>query len=300
MADTPIMSAPDEIDENLEVKERLGKQLGVVKESLDQVVKGDANHWLAVASRTVAQQVKLLPSLMPDTITQAVKDCSISMTRGGLDGLIAYHLDSNLAGEPITNPQVRTCPLQEKRYAELVAAVIGGRAGPTDVSPTIQAGELVLLIDGGKLGNKRSLIKPWRPSSLKEEDDGDLEDDDVSATSQFKTRAVTVIKTEASIRARRTRAVARGAGSIPQVETMHICATDLSLPEQAWGHGYGGTNRGTAIAGISVDTLENDWTETVKTKKAIYGSSRVAVGNTDPAQPDMEVTLVFERVADYC
>ena len=114
------------------------------------------------------------------------------------------------------------------------------------------------------MGNNRCLLKPWRPVSVKAEDDFDLDDDDAPNT--FKTRQVGLIKTEASIRSRRARAVARGVGSIPQVETMHICAVDLALleQEQSWGQGYEGTNKGAAIAPIIVDSVENDWTETVK------------------------------------
>eukprot|EP00975_Prorocentrum_lima_P051294 10744248-Prorocentrum_lima.AAC.1 len=59
---------------------------------------------------------------------------------------------------------------------------------------------------------------------------------------------------------------------------MHICATDLSLPEQSWGEGYAGTNKGTAIGPIAVDNVDNEWCELVKTKKSIYGVHRVAVG----------------------
>eukprot|EP00959_Pyramimonas_sp_CCMP1952_P348991 7312283-Pyramimonas_sp.AAC.1 len=73
---------------------------------------------------------------------------------------------------------------------------------------------------------------------------------------------------------------------------MRICGTDMSLPEQSWGEGFEGTNKGTAIAPIVVDAIENDWTETVKMKREIYGNFRVAVGNTDPGQPDKRVHCV--------
>ena len=102
---------------------------------------------------------------------------------------------------------------------------------------------------------------------MKEEDDGDLDDDD--APNIFQTRQVSLIKTEASIRSRRARAVARGVGSIPQVETVHICAVDLPLPEKSWGQGCEGANKGTAIAPIIDESVENDWTETLKVKKTI-------------------------------
>ena len=258
---------------------------------MDAAVTEDANHWRAVAHKTVSQQIKLVVHSQPDTLKQYVKDCSISQTKGDLDGLVAYHFDSKLAGEAIANPQVRTCPLQEKPYCLLVQTVMAGRAPPNASEPSLNAGEIALLIDGGKTGNKRPLLKPWRPIAGDEEDDADM-DDEAAPSSAFKTRQVNLIKNEASVRARRVRAVARGAGSIPQLETMHICGTDMALPEQSWGEGFEGTNKGTAIAPIVVDAIENDWTETVKVKREIYGNFRVAVGNTDPGQPDKKVHCV--------
>ncbi|CAK0851057.1 unnamed protein product, partial [Prorocentrum cordatum] len=285
-----VADAPEEAEpETLDTKERLGKQLGEVKDAIDAAVAEDANHWRAVAHKTVSQQVKLVVHSQPDTMQQYVKECSISQTKGDLDGLVAYHFDSKLAGEAITNPQVRTCPLQEKPYCLLVQTVLAGRAPPTEKEPGLNPGEIALLIDGGKSGNKRPLLKPWRPVAGDEDEDADM-DDEAAPTAAFKTRQVNLIKNEASVRARRVRAVARGAGSIPQLEAMHICGTDMSLPEQSWGEGFEGTNKGTAIAPIVVDAIENDWTETVKMKREIYGNFRVAVGNTDPGQPDKRDT----------
>ena len=283
---------PDDVEpEHLDIKERLGKQLGEVKDAMDAAVAEDSNHWRGVAEKTVAQQIKLVVHSQPDTLKQYVKDCSISQTKGDLGGLVAYHFDSKLAGEAITNPQVRPCPLQEKAYSLTVQTLIAARAPPTDKDPTLNAGEIALLIDGGKSGNKRPLLKPWRPQAGDDDDDADM-DDEAAPAASFKTRQVSLIKNEASVRARRVRAVARGAGSIPQHETMHICGKDMSLPEQSWGNGYDGTNKGTAIATIKVDDIENDWTETVKVKKDIYGSFRIAVGNTDPNQPATKVHCV--------
>ena len=258
---------------------------------MDAAVTEDANHWRAVAHKTVSQQIKLVVHSQPDTLKQYVKDCSISQTKGDLDGLVAYHFDSKLAGEAITNPQVRPCPLQEKAYSLLVQTMIAARAPPSEKDPTLNPGEIALLIDGGKAGNKRPLLKPWRPQAGEDDDDADL-DDEAAPAASFKTRQISLIKNEASVRARRVRAVARGAGSIPQHETMHICGTDMALPEQSWGEGFEGTNKGTAIATITVDAIENDWTETVKVKKEIYGSFRIAVGNREEGQPDKKVHCV--------
>ena len=142
-------------------------------------------------------------------------------------------------------------------------------------------------MDGGKLGNKRALLKPWRPQTgAADDDEAEPEDDDIDVvSSSFKVRSVTVMKTEASVRARRARAVARGAASIPQCETMHIGGVELGLPEVAWGHGFDGTSTGTAISGVVLDEVENDWKENVRTKKGIYGSHRHAVGNVVADQP---------------
>ncbi len=258
---------------------------------MDAADKDDANHWRAVADKTVSQQVKLVVHSQTDTIKQYMRDCSISMTKGDLDGLVAYHFDSKLAGEAITHPQVRVCPLQEKEHASLAQAIMSARAPPGASDVTLNAGEISLLIDGGKAGNKRALIKPWRPVAVEEDDDADMGDDGAPAAA-FKTRTINLIKTEASIRGRRMRAVARGAGSIPQVESMHICAMDMATPEKSWGEGFEGTSKGAAISPIIVDSIQDDWTETAKAKRDIYGSFRVAVGSTDPAQPDKRVSWI--------
>ena len=265
----PPQKDGDEVVQDLSLKDRLGAELGLVEEALAKASVDDVSHWRGVASKTVAQQVVLMHNLLPDTLIQAVKDCSIGMTQGGLDGTVAFHFDTKLAGEPVTHPNVRVCPLQEKEYCGIVSALLKARSPPTAQSPALRSGEIVMILDGGKAGNKRVLLKPWRPVSAPEENDMDFDDEggEVQAASSFKTRSVIVSKTEASVRARRSRAVARGAGSIPQTETMHLCATDMSLPEMSWGHGYEGSNKGTAITGVVIDPLENDWTETVKAKK---------------------------------
>ena len=284
----PMNTEPDD----LEVGDRLGAELSVVHQALNGLEEGDANHWRAVASKVVQQTVMLVPCLQEDTLTQAIKDCSISMAKGGMDGTIIFHFDTKLSGEAISHPNVRVCPLQIKQYQNVVTTILGARSPPNVATPTLQPGEIALLIDGGQQGNKRPLLKPWRPMQHTE-DEEDVADD-MEGHVAFKSRSILLSKTEASVRARRsssttTRAVARGAGSIPQCEGMHICASDLGLPEVSWGHGYEGTNKGTAITGIELDNAENDWTETKKTKRAIYGKHRHDTkegGDTQAKRPD--------------
>ena len=124
-------------------EDRLGKDLLKVQDSLTKMQEEDANHWRAVASKTIQQQIVLIPSQLPDTIIQAVKDCSIGMTKGGLDGLVAFHFDAKLAGESVTLPQLRCCPLQEKLYTGVVSALLQARAPPTS-NPGLAPGEIAL------------------------------------------------------------------------------------------------------------------------------------------------------------
>ena len=52
-------------------------------------------------------------------------------------------------------------PFQEKTYEKLVAAVLEGRHQGSTKVPTLNVGDLVLLLDAGRAGNAKGLKKYW-------------------------------------------------------------------------------------------------------------------------------------------
>jgi hypothetical protein len=82
---------------------------------------------------------------------------------------------------------------------------------------------------------------------------------------------------------RARRKLTRGTASLRQSEGMHIITSGLlTLPERISKH-YSGTNKGTMLGPITLSKLEEEWSATVKEKRAIYGKRcRIAVGGKSP------------------
>eukprot|EP00973_Karenia_brevis_P082178 11392510-Karenia_brevis.AAC.1 len=77
-----------------------------------------------------------------------------------------YHFDVKKFGVPQTRPELRITPLRDAPYHRLVRTVIEARdaskSAESAVAASLQAGEVALLMDGGRPGNAARLLAPWR------------------------------------------------------------------------------------------------------------------------------------------
>jgi hypothetical protein len=95
----------------------------------------------------------------------------LAMSRGDPTGLVLYHFDIKKYGEATTRPDIRIPPMRDC-YTRLVKAVLRARQPPSDdvvevdddAKNLLQTGEIAILLDGGKHGNKSKLQAPWLPA----------------------------------------------------------------------------------------------------------------------------------------
>ena len=192
---TPMVEVVDKMPEAPEVPEnqRLGTPLATVQ-TLLLANPDESDHWRAVAERRVQQYIKLVHVSSLSEMEAQLSSSSIACTKGDLTGLVGFFYDTKLAGEAATNPQIRICPLQEKHYQGQVRSLLKVRRAAEGLATTsLGAGEVALILDGGKGGNARKLLSPWHPGITE-----DLDDDETEG--QMVKRTVHVIKTEESAR----------------------------------------------------------------------------------------------------
>lgn len=81
----------------------------------------------------------------------------------------------------MTRPDIRVSPIRDS-YARLVRTVLEARNPKADDEAgggELQPGEMALILDGGKHGNKSKLTGPWRKENYKDKADDDDADDDL-------------------------------------------------------------------------------------------------------------------------
>jgi hypothetical protein len=107
-----------------------------------------------------------------------IKASNLTMVKGDPTGLVVYYFDVKSAGECQTQPRRRRTPLRESLYFKLVRAAVAARTPPGS-TPHLRAGEVAIVMDGGKRGNQTKLLSPWRENiTKKNQEDGE---DDVAA-----------------------------------------------------------------------------------------------------------------------
>ena len=253
--------------------------------------------WKGKASKAVREIVRIVP--WPDTckgIQEEVQNNPGAMDSGDATGVFLLFVDVKQRGESVTAPRTRCCPLQCKPYEMQMAAILSARnkSGDEKSKPLLNAAELAVILDGGKDGNKRNLLKPFKPASADDDDEDGEDDDEVGG---FSVRTVAVHKSEASLRKHRN---ARTIASIPQNERQYnISMSAMSLPEREWGiEGLPGTNKGTNLGPLHQTSPENEWKATVKQKRLIYGKkNRIEVGGQTEGgvvrRVDADIEAVF-------
>ena len=207
-------------------------------------------------------------------------------------GLVLYHYDVKQSGEPLTRPELRVAPLRDT-YHRLVRSVLSARA-PAGQESFLRAGEVALLMDGGRKGNQAKLLSPWKEGTAKDgktkkdedEEEADAEGDDEEEDGDeerikkpgFVPTILQLAYTQESITARR-KVVRASPGSIRQVGWCHVVAhSRVNLPERQRLH-YQGSTAGDLITGLEVPDLSRGWQTTWGDKKILYNKKNlIAVG----------------------
>ena len=179
--------------------------------------------------------------------------------------------------------------MREGPYKKLVSGILSSRG--TD--NCIQHGDAIIVLDGGRHGNEAKIKQPLQVLS---------EDSKKIGFTAFEHRVVSVITSEASVRARR-RAI-RTAKSMKQIEYMHELTRDSStIPcrRRKVYDAHGATNQSEYLGPVTLLPYEEVWNETFKLKKELYGANRVAVGGEDTDVKDdtpdhIKGEVILERV----
>ena len=255
--------------------------------TMGKLSEDDQQLWRQQMLKTIRTHVRFLaePKTQAD-LEQQLRDCGYACLKGDPTGQVLLHFDLKKFGEPLTRPDLRTPTLREPQYNKLVRAVLNARAG-SDEAATLHHGDVALLLDGGKSGNKTKLLQPWREGTSKEsnkkaeaeaEDDEEAEDEEADDDKpNFIVDRLMVAYTEESLAARKQRV--RGTGTLKQLETCWVVTNKkLNLPPRPRKH-FEGSSTGDLLSGVALPSLAAEWKVPWQLKKDILGKKNlVAVG----------------------
>ena len=188
----------------------------------------------------------------------------------------------------MTRPDIRVSPIRDS-YTRLVKTILEARNPQADDTEAgaaeLQPGEMALILDGGKHGNKCKLTGPWKNDKDKKKDDDDDADEDILDDDENNTNTVGLVpsvlhinKTEESITAwkKRNRSTTL---SVKQMECAHVLSAGrICLPVKNRKH-YKGTNCGDTLSDVAIPPIGNVWQLSWKDKKLLYGKKHlIAVG----------------------
>ena len=238
-------------------------------------------------------------------LEESIRACPLGTLKGDPTGLVLYHFDVKKYGESNTRPEIRIAPLRDALYHRLVTTVLKARADGPDAPAALRAGEVAVVVDGGRRGNTSRLLAPWKECTAKEGkkkctgDDGEdeaadeEEDDDVDEDAPqkpgFVPSVLQLAYTEESLSARRK--LVRGTGSIKQIEWAHVIAhAKICLPSRPR-KSYSGSSSGDLIQGIVLPEMSTEWHVSWKDKKTMLGGKKhlILVGGKTEGKDDSSV-----------
>ena len=241
----------------------------------------DKRLWTKHIKKTINSTIKLIVD--DDTtkiLIERVRASPLAMANGDMTGFVIFHFDQKKFGESTTRPDVRIPPLRDN-YNRLVKTIMEARNPKADdisPDPELQPGELAIILDGGKSGNKHKLLGPWvnKKTTSKDEEldpDEDAQDDDGSKQQSCVPTMLQIVKTEQSLAAWKKKV--RGTLAIKQLETCHILSKGkVTLPERTRKY-FPGTNCGDTLTDVNVPSPDDVWQLPWKLKKQLYGKKHL-------------------------
>ncbi len=214
---------------------------------------GTVERWTATAAAHLGIYCRLV--VEPNsrtTLTQVVADSNLNASVKGKQGrsVVAVHFDMNLCGEAATRPWQRVPVPTEDLVKKLCLGALAARNAEKD-----ETGEVVkpadcdiVLINQGAVDAKLAQIFPRAPGVYKKE--------------------LVVVLSQESV-AERTK---KWKGDVKQTQTFRISSAQplkRLMPEVQF-QTVTGSNRGHAMAWISLKPVRDLWTEPVSTKLAIF------------------------------
>lgn len=254
-----------------------------------QLTEEEQQQWRQQMLRTLQAHVRFVTDGKNQAeLEQNLKDSGLATIKGDNSlGQVLLIFDIKKYGEPLTRPDLRVPTLRESLYNRLVRAVLNARSseGPGTLGP----GDIGLILDGGKQGNKNKFLAPWKEGTVKEGkknpaeeenddgEEGDEDEEDCDDKPNLVCDKLLLTYTEESLAARKQRV--RGTGTLKQLETaLVLTSRRLSLPPRDRKHFPGSTN-GDLISGIAWPKHSEEWQVSWKEKKECYGKRHlIAVG----------------------
>lgn len=265
----------------------------------------DQGHWDKYMDKLIKTYVNFVVIGKNPTVAElenGIRACPLATIRGDPTGLVMIYYDVKGAGESETRPELRMPPLREPLYVKFVKAALAARAPPGGPAH-LRAGEVAIVLDGGRRGNASKLLAPWKLHTAAnkkakdadgddEEDANDDEGDDADdAKVGFSPNLLTVVYTEESMQAKKLK-VRGGTGSLRQTEWAHMLSESrIALPERRRLH-YAGSTLGDTLVGVAQPDLTQEWQVTWKAKKSMLGKvGMIPVGGKTKGKEEVGVVL---------
>lgn len=114
----------------------------------------DCQTWSKHAEKIFMQHARLLTLPSTRAALQAeIASHELGRASGDPSGLVMIIMDVKLACEAATAPNLRMPPFKQANYEHMAQAVLAARyRGSSDKDPTLNPGDLVVLLDGGRPG----------------------------------------------------------------------------------------------------------------------------------------------------
>ncbi len=265
----------------------------------------DQGHWDKYMDKLIKTYVNFVVIGKNPTVAElenGIRACPLATIRGDPTGLVMIYYDVKGAGESETRPELRMPPLREPLYVKFVKAALAARAPPGGPAH-LRAGEVAIVLDGGRRGNASKLLAPWKLHTAAnkkakdadgddEEDANDDEGDDADdAKVGFSPNLLTVVYTEESMQAKKLK-VRGGTGSLRQTEWAHMLSESrIALPERRRLH-FAGSTLGDTLVGVAQPDLTQEWQVTWKAKKSMLGKvGMIPVGGKTKGKEEVGVVL---------
>ncbi|CAE7547537.1 unnamed protein product [Symbiodinium sp. CCMP2592] len=223
------------------------------------------------ASRIVRAAVKIIVEPERQAVLQEeLKSSPIGSRVASKDFLTLVLYDQKTAGESITCPHLRVPPLKVERVKTAIQATCNFLSSGAE----LPFNGIFAITDAGKTGNERAILNCF------------VNEAGASMAKHHKSLYVAYKESDLAARLEKFKSTAQ----LNQLETVHIVTSSAASkqkrrPRRA-GHLKGETSSGNILTGVPLPDASAAWSESVVTKKAIFGNQmRIAVGGQTDGEP---------------
>ncbi|CAE7604706.1 unnamed protein product [Symbiodinium necroappetens] len=143
----------------------------------------EQDEWRAFMLKQLRATLRFIPdSGSANQLEQSLKDNPYAVLQGDPLGTVLLHFDVKKSGEAATRPDLRKTPLREAPYCRAVRAVLEARGKSPGQPGTLNSAEIAVVLDGGRPGNRKKLLQPWKVGTRLEMNED--EDDEAAAPAE--------------------------------------------------------------------------------------------------------------------